>query len=202
MAIESPLLADPRVSACHLKPSHNSFNNSTHIPTHTSFHLYHPGMGNSHVGFFIYKSISPSPCSRNFPSPDYGYLQLKSPVEGATDIVIRNIYRSQGTSSFISHFSYPCDFSDFFSAALTLRMCILYSITLSLTLLLTTSYLEILICTTLCGVELKPLLTQWLRVFFLFSMLTSYIFYCPRALSRAHKTAMRPQLTLFSHLYP
>jgi hypothetical protein len=34
-------------------------------------------------------------------------------VVGARDIMIHNIYRPQGTSSFISNFSHDSDFSDF-----------------------------------------------------------------------------------------
>jgi hypothetical protein len=119
--VMAPLLADPRVSQFSLlaiqEPFHNSFNNSTHNPSYTSFHLFHPCVENSQVCFFINKSVNPSSWSGNFLSPDYGYLRLKSPVQGARDIMIHNIYRPQGTSSFISCFSHDSDFSDFFLAA-------------------------------------------------------------------------------------
>jgi hypothetical protein len=119
--VMAPLLADPRVSQFSLlaiqEPFHNSFNNSTHNPSYTSFHLFHPCVDNSRVCFFINKSVNPSSWSGDFPSPDYGYLRLKSPVQGARDIMIHIIYRPQGTSSFISSFSHDSDFSDFLSAA-------------------------------------------------------------------------------------
>jgi hypothetical protein len=67
--------------------------------------------------FFINKAVNPSSWSGDFLSPDYGYLQLKSPVEGARDIMVHNIYRPQGISSFISNFSQESDLSGFFSAA-------------------------------------------------------------------------------------
>ncbi len=38
-------------------------------------------------------------------------------MEGARDIMVHNIYRPQGTSSFISNFSQEYNLSDFFSAA-------------------------------------------------------------------------------------
>jgi hypothetical protein len=44
-------------------------------------------------------------------------LHLKSPVQGARDIIIHDIYRPQGTSSFISNISHDSDVSDFFSTA-------------------------------------------------------------------------------------
>ncbi len=117
----TPLLADPRVSQFSLlalqAPFHNSFNNSTHDPSYTSFHLFHPCVKNSRVRFFINKSVNLSSWSGDFLSPDYGYLRLKSPVQGARDIIIHNIYRPQGTSSLISSFSHDSDFSDFFLAA-------------------------------------------------------------------------------------
>jgi hypothetical protein len=115
------LLADPRVSQFSLlaiqEPFHNSFTNSTHNPSYTSFHLLHPCVENSRVCFLINKSVNPSSWSGNFPSPDYSYLRLKSPVQGARDIMIHNIYRPQGTSSFISSFTDNSEFSDFFTAA-------------------------------------------------------------------------------------
>ncbi len=52
----------------------------------------------------------------DFLGPNYDYLWLKSPVQGARDIVIHNIYRPQDTSSFISSFSHDSDSSDFFLA--------------------------------------------------------------------------------------
>ncbi len=119
--VMAPLLADPRVSQFSLlaihEPFHNSFNNSTHNPSYTSFHLFHPGVKKSCVCFFINKSVFPCSWSGDFPSPDYGYLQLKSPVQGARDIMIHNIYRPQGTSSFLSSYSHDSDLSDFSSAA-------------------------------------------------------------------------------------
>ncbi len=119
--VMAPLLADPRVSQFSFlaiqEPFHKSFTNSTHNPSYTSFHLFHPGVEKSQVCFFINKSINPSSWSGDFPSRDYGYLRLKSPAMGARDIKIHNIYRPQGPSSFISDFSHDTDFSDFFSAA-------------------------------------------------------------------------------------
>jgi uncharacterized ferritin-like protein (DUF455 family) len=44
-------------------------------------------------------------------------MRLKSPVQSAGDIMIHNIYRPQGTSSFIFNFSHDSELSDFFSAA-------------------------------------------------------------------------------------
>jgi hypothetical protein len=114
----APMLADPKISQFPIlaiqEPFHNSFANSTHNPSYTSFHLLHPCVENSRVCFFINKSVNPSSWSRDFPSPDYGYLRLKSIVPGARDIIIHNIYRPQGSSSFISNFSQDSDFSDFF----------------------------------------------------------------------------------------
>ncbi len=105
----APLLADPRVSQFSVlaiqTPFHNSHTHSTHNPSYTSFHLLHPGPENSRVCFLINKSINPSSWSGDFPSPDYSNLHLKSPVEGARDIMIHNIYRPIGSSSFISNFS-------------------------------------------------------------------------------------------------
>jgi hypothetical protein len=69
------------------------------------------------VCFFINKSINPSPCSGDFPGPDFGYLWLISSVEGARDIIIHNIYRPQGTSSFISNLAHNTYLCDFFSHA-------------------------------------------------------------------------------------
>ncbi len=119
--VMAPLLADPRVSHFFLlaiqEPFHNSFNYSTHNPSYTSFHLFHPGVEKLRVCFFINKSVNATSWSGDFPSPDYGYLQLKSMVPGARDIIIHNIYRPQGSSSFISNFSQDSDSSDLFSAA-------------------------------------------------------------------------------------
>jgi hypothetical protein len=55
--------------------------------------------------------------SGDFLSPDYGDLWLKSHVQRARDIVILNIYRPHGTSSFVSYISLDSDYSDFFSAS-------------------------------------------------------------------------------------
>jgi hypothetical protein len=104
----APLLADPRVLQFSIltihEPFHSRFNNSTHNPFHTSFHLFHPSIETSRVCSFINKAVNLSSWSVDFLSPDYGYLQLKSHVEGARDIMVHNSYRPQGTSSFISNF--------------------------------------------------------------------------------------------------
>ncbi len=199
----APLLADPRVSQFSLltieEPFHNSFNNSIHNPSYTSFHLFHPCVENSRVCFFINQSVNPSSWSGHFPSPDYGYLRLKRPVPRARDIMIHNIYRPQGTSSFISSFSHDSDFSDFFSAAPDNSDVFSHLHHALLDILLTIFYLEILTYTTPCGEELKPMLTQWLRILFPFAMLISYIFCFPRGLSRVQKVAVRPLLIWFLH---
>jgi hypothetical protein len=66
--------------------------------------------------FFVNKSINLSSWPGDFSSPDYGYLRLQSHVDGARDIMIHNIYRPIGSSTFISSFSQDSNFPDFFSA--------------------------------------------------------------------------------------
>ncbi len=88
----------------------------TTLPIHL-FIYFTPVLKIPEFCFFINKSVNPSSWSRDFPSPDYSYLQLKSTVQRARDIMIHNIYRPQGTSSFISSFAHDSDFSDFFLAA-------------------------------------------------------------------------------------
>ncbi len=116
----APLLAEPRVSLFPVlaiqEPFHNTYTNFTHNPSYTSFHLLHPGVENSRVCFLVNKSINPSSWSGDFPSPDYSYLRLRSPVDGARDIMIHNIYRPIGSGTFISNFSQDSNFPDFFSA--------------------------------------------------------------------------------------
>ncbi len=115
----APLLADPKVSQFPIlaiqEHFHNSFTHFIHNPSNTSFHLLPPGVENSRVCFFISKSINPSSWSRDFPSPDYGILRLKSLVERARDIMIHNIYRPIGSGSFISNLSNDSIIPDFFS---------------------------------------------------------------------------------------
>ncbi len=114
------MLADPIISQFPIlaiqEPFHSSYIISTHNPSYTSFHLFHPNVENFRVCFFINKSVNSSSWSGDFQSPDYGYLRLKSMVPGTRDIIIHNIYRPQSSSSFISKFSQESDFSDFFSA--------------------------------------------------------------------------------------
>ncbi len=116
----APLLANQIISQFLIlaiqEPFHNSYTNSTHNPSYISFHLLHPNVENSRVCFFINKSVNPSSWSGDVPRPDYGYFRLKSMVPGARDIIIHNIYRPQGSSSFISNFSQDSDFSDIYSA--------------------------------------------------------------------------------------
>jgi hypothetical protein len=50
-------------------------------------------------------------------SLNYSYLQWKSHVEGASNFMIHNIYRPQGTSSFISIFSHDAYCYYFFLTA-------------------------------------------------------------------------------------
>jgi hypothetical protein len=119
--VMAPLLADPSVLQNYLLaiqgPFHNSFSHSTHNPFYTSFYLLHPGVKYSQVCFFISKAINPCSWSGDFLSSDSSYLRLKSPVEGARDIMIHNIYRPIGSSSFISSISQDSDFSYLFTAS-------------------------------------------------------------------------------------
>jgi hypothetical protein len=50
-------------------------------------------------------------------SPDNDFMQLESPVEGARNVMVHNIYRPQGTISFISDSTYDSYYFSFFSAA-------------------------------------------------------------------------------------
>ncbi len=84
---------------------------------------------------------------------------------------------------------------------LTILMCT-HFIMRFMTFLFTIFYLEILTYTTPCWEGLKPLLTQWLRILFPFSMLISYIFCFPRGLSRVQKMAVRPLSIWFLHPHP
>jgi hypothetical protein len=83
---------------------HNTFNIFTHNPSYTSIYLFHPCVENSQVCYFIKKSANRSSWSGDFPSLDYGLLRLRSSVQGARDIMIHSIYRSQGTSLIIFFF--------------------------------------------------------------------------------------------------
>jgi hypothetical protein len=49
-------------------------------------------MPQSRICFFINKYINVSSWTGDFPSPNYGFLRLKSPVNDARDVVIYNIY--------------------------------------------------------------------------------------------------------------
>ncbi len=87
------------------EPFQYSFIPTTHCPPYSAFHLLYPSVLNSRVCFFINKSINPSSWTGDFPSPDYGFLHLRSRVNGARDGVILNIYRPIGSKSAIASLS-------------------------------------------------------------------------------------------------
>ncbi len=119
--VMAPLLADPIVLQFFLivfkEPFHSSLNNSTHNPSNTSFHLFNSCVESSQVYFFISKSFNLTFSSSICLRPSYSYLQLKSPIDGAGDIIILYIYRPQDTSSVTSNYPHDSDFSDDISAA-------------------------------------------------------------------------------------
>ncbi len=121
--VMAPILADKQVALFSVlavqEPFRNSFIPTTHNPSYSNFHLHHPSVTNFRVCFFINKSINPSSWSGYFPSPDYGFLRFRSPVNGARDVVIHNIYRPIGSKSAIASLSnglpVPSDATDILS---------------------------------------------------------------------------------------
>ncbi len=93
-----PLLADPHISTLSVldvqEPWKNPHILTTHNPSNSSFHLFHPPSAEASVCFFVNKSLNPSFYSACFPTPKYGYLHLRSPVQGVKDVMIYNVYRT------------------------------------------------------------------------------------------------------------
>ncbi len=116
-------LADKQVALISVlavqEPFCNSFIPTTHNPSYSNFHLHHLSVPNFWVCFFINKSIKHSSLSEDFPSPDYSFVCLRSPVNGAGDVVIHNIYRPTGFKSAIASlsdsFPVPSDVTDVLS---------------------------------------------------------------------------------------
>jgi hypothetical protein len=98
----APLLADHCISEFTVlavqEPWRNLHMHNTHNPSNSLFHLFNPLSAKALVCFFVNKSLNPSSYSATFPTPKYGHLCLRSPVEGARDIMIHNVYRTRNLS--------------------------------------------------------------------------------------------------------
>jgi hypothetical protein len=98
----APLLADYRISEFTVlaiqEPWQNPHIHTTHSPSNSSFHLFYPPSADAPVCFFLNKPLNPSSYSVAFPTPKYGYLCLRSSVEGARVVVFHNVYRSRNLS--------------------------------------------------------------------------------------------------------
>jgi hypothetical protein len=98
----APLLADHRIAEFTVlavqEPGQNPHMYTTQNPSNSSFHLFYPPSAEASVCFFVNKSLNPSSYSATFPSPKYRNLRLWSPVEGARDIMIHNVYHTRNFS--------------------------------------------------------------------------------------------------------
>jgi hypothetical protein len=92
----APLLADHHISEFIVlavqEPWQNPHMHTTHNPSNSSFHLFYPPSAEASVCFLVNKSLDPSSYSATFLTPKYGHLRLRSPVKGARDIMIHNVY--------------------------------------------------------------------------------------------------------------
>ncbi len=98
----APLLADHQISEFSVlavqEPWRNSHMHMTHNPLNSSFQLFYSLSAKASVGLLVNKSFNPSSYSATFPTSKYGHLCLRSPVEGARDIMIQNVYRTRNLS--------------------------------------------------------------------------------------------------------
>ncbi len=109
----APLLDDHLISEFTVlavqKPWLNPHIHTTHNPSNSSFYLMYPLLPtNASVCFFVNKPLNPSSNSAAFPTLKYGYLQLRSSVEGAINLMIHNVY-STGYLSLSSSENHPPD---------------------------------------------------------------------------------------------
>ncbi len=99
----APLLANSRLSEFSVlavqEPWHNPGVLTTHNPSNIYLNLFYPLSAEASVCFAVNKLLNPSSYSACFPSSNYGYLCLRSPVEGVKDVMIYNVYRTQNISS-------------------------------------------------------------------------------------------------------
>jgi putative hemolysin len=75
------------------EPWHNQRVPTTHNPSNSPFHLFYTPSAEASVCFFVNKSLNPSSYSACFPTLKYGYLRLRSSVEGVRDVMIHNVYK-------------------------------------------------------------------------------------------------------------
>ncbi len=94
----APLFVDPCISHFTLLvvqvPWQNPQIQNTHNAISSVFHLFYPASDDASVCFFVNKSINPSSYSAFFLTPKYGYLCLRSSVNGVRDIMIHDVYRT------------------------------------------------------------------------------------------------------------
>jgi hypothetical protein len=80
--VMAPLLADHHMSEFTIiaiqEPWQNPHILTSHNPSNSSFHLLYPPSADASVCFFVNKSLNPSSYSAAFPTPKYGFLQLRS----------------------------------------------------------------------------------------------------------------------------
>jgi hypothetical protein len=97
--VMAPLLADPQASEFSVLAVQEPWQNPHILTTHNlstlSFHIFYPPFADASVCFFVNKSLNPSSYSACFPTPKYGHLRIRSPVEGVRDIMIHNVYRTR-----------------------------------------------------------------------------------------------------------
>ncbi len=98
----APLFAHHRISEFTVLavqgPWQNPHMHTTHNPSNSSFHLFFPPSAVASVCFFVNKSLNPSSYSATIPTPKYGHLRLRSPVEGAREIMIHTVYHTRNLS--------------------------------------------------------------------------------------------------------
>ncbi len=100
----------------HIHTSYNSFS--------SAFHLFCPPSTYASVYFFVNKSLNLSSCSAAFLTLIYGHHHMRSPVEGAEDTMIYNVYSTrnvphclQKSRSLMCRFQlHPWTFSHVFAA--------------------------------------------------------------------------------------
>jgi hypothetical protein len=91
-----PLLAEPCISELSVLASQESWRNprvlTTHNSSNSSFHFFYPPSAEAFVCFFVNKILNSSSCSACFPTQKYGFLHLRSSIEGVRDVMIQYVY--------------------------------------------------------------------------------------------------------------